>query len=148
MNDVTVPLREAPVAAGSAMPSSLWAATAPPGPHLEKLTGSLSTEVAVIGAGYAGLSTALHLAAAGVDCVVIDRHEPGWGASGRNGGQVLPGLKVTKATVQRRFGEEIGGRVYRLAETAAQFLYDLVETHGIQCDLARGGSIRAAHNRV
>ena len=131
----------------SPLPASLWAATAPPGPALEKLMGQHTTDVAIIGAGYTGLSTALHLSAAGVDCAVIDTHEPGWGASGRNGGQVLPGLKVTRAAVQHRFGEEAGGRVHKLAETAAQFLYDLVEKHGIDCDLARSGSIRAAHNR-
>ncbi len=145
MNDVTVPLREAPVAAGSAMPSSLWAATAPPGPHLEKLTGSLSTEVAVIGAGYAGLSTALHLAAAGIACVVIDRHEPGWGASGRNGGQVLPGLRLQRAELRRIFGPEVGDRTYETVETAADFVFALVERHGIDCDLVKGGSIRLAH---
>lgn len=132
----------------SSLPTSLWAATASARSAFEKLTGHRTTDVAVIGAGYTGLSTALHLAAAGVDCAVIDTHEPGWGASGRNGGQVLPGLKVTRAALQHRFGEEIGGRVHRLAETAAQFLYDLVEKHGIDCDLARGGSIRAAHNRA
>ena len=134
--------------AQSPLPASLWAATASPGPALEQLVGQRTTDVAIIGAGYTGLSTALHLAAGGVDCAVIDRHEPGWGASGRNGGQVLPGLKVTRAALKHRFGEEIGGRVYKLAETAAQFLYDLVEKHGIDCDLARGGSIRAAHNRA
>src|SRR5579885_2183182 len=119
MNDVTVPLREAPVAAGSAMPSSLWAATAPPGPHLEKLTGSLSTEVAVIGAGYTGLSTALHLAGAGIECTVIDRHEPGWGASGRNGGQVLPGLRMQREELRGIFGRELGDRTHDTVETAA-----------------------------
>jgi glycine/D-amino acid oxidase-like deaminating enzyme len=134
--------------AASSLPASLWAATASPHPALETLTGHRTTDVAVIGAGYTGLSTALHLAAAGVDCAVIDTHEPGWGASGRNGGQVLPGLKVTKGELLRRFGEEIGGRVHTLTETAAQFLYDLVAEHGIDCDLARGGSIRAAHNRA
>jgi glycine/D-amino acid oxidase-like deaminating enzyme len=146
MNDVKHSLHA--VRSQSSLPQSLWAATASPCPALEKLAGHRMVDVAVIGAGSTGLSTALHLAAAGVDCAVIDTHEPGWGASGRNGGQVLPGLKVTKAAVQQRFGEEIGGRVHALTETAAQFLYDLVEEHGIDCDLARGGSIRAAHNRA
>jgi glycine/D-amino acid oxidase-like deaminating enzyme len=146
MNDVKHSLHAA--RSQSSLPPSLWAATASPCPALEKLAGHRMVDVVVIGAGYTGLSTALHLAVAGVDCAVIDTHEPGWGASGRNGGQVLPGLKVTKAAVRQRFGEEIGDRVHAITETAAQFLYDLVEEHGIDCDLARGGSIRAAHNRA
>ena len=145
MNDAAVQLRGAPAAAGSAMPPSLWAATAPPGPQLQRLTGSLSTDVAVIGAGYTGLSTALHLASAGIECVVIDRHEPGWGASGRNGGQVLPGLRLQRAELRRIFGRQVGDRTYETVETAADFLYGLVERHGIDCDLVKGGSIRLAH---
>ncbi|HEV2549363.1 MAG TPA: FAD-dependent oxidoreductase [Stellaceae bacterium] len=146
MNDVKHSLHAA--RSQSSLPASLWAATASPCPALEQLTGHRTVDVAIIGAGYTGLSTALHLAVAGVDCAVIDTHEPSWGASGRNGGQVLPGLKVAKAALQRRFGEDIGNRVHKLCETAAQFLYDLVEEHGIGCDLARTGSIRAAHNRA
>lgn len=145
MNEAAVQLRAPVVEADSAMPASLWAATAPPGPPLERLTGSLSTDVAVIGAGYTGLSTAFHLATAGIGCAVIDRHEPGWGASGRNGGQVLPGLRAQRAELRRIFGTEVGDRTYETVETAADFLYALVERHGIDCDLVSGGSIRLAH---
>src|SRR5579859_580990 len=145
MNDAAVGLRATSTAEPSAMPPSLWAATAPPGPGLDRLTGTRRTEVAVIGAGYTGLSTALHLAASGVDCIVIDRHEPGWGASGRNGGQVLPGLRMQRAELRQIFGREVGDRTYEMVETAADFLFALVERHGIDCDLVRGGSIRLAH---
>src|SRR5690349_5510679 len=145
MNEAAVQPRALEIAADSAMPASLWSATAPPGPRLETLTGSRICEVLVVGAGYTGLSTALHLAAAGVDCVVIDSHEPGWGASGRNGGQVLPGLRMQRAELRRTFGKEAGDRTYETVETAADFLYGLVERHGIDCDLVKGGSIRLAH---
>src|SRR5207248_3932429 len=131
MNEAGVQLRAAPAATDSAMPPSLWAAAAPPGPSLERLAGSLSTEVAVVGAGYTGLSTALHLASAGIDCAVIDRHEPGWGASGRNGGQVLAGLRPQRAELRRIFGLARGDRTYEMVETAADFLFALVERHGI-----------------
>jgi glycine/D-amino acid oxidase-like deaminating enzyme len=126
-------------------PPSLWAATAPPGPALDRLAGRHTADVAVIGAGYTGLSTALHLAAGGIETIVIDSQEPGWGASGRNGGQVLPGLKLQRAELQRMFGPTLGDRTYETAESAPDFLYDLVARHGIDCDLARGGSFRLAH---
>lgn len=144
MNDAAVQIDPASGDAASAMPPSLWAATAPPGPRLERLSGSRSTEVAVIGAGYTGLSTAIHLAAVGIECAVVEAHEPGWGASGRNGGQVLPGLRFQRAELKRIFGDA-GDRTYETSETAADFLFDLVARHGIDCDLARGGSIRLAH---
>jgi len=145
MNEAAVGLHAPRATAGSAMPSSLWAATAPPGPSLERLKGSITTEVGVVGAGYTGLSTALHLASAGIECAVIDRHEPGWGASGRNGGQVLAGLRPQRAELRRVFGPARGDRTYEMVETAADFLFALVECHGIDCDLVKGGSIRLAH---
>ena len=73
-------------------PSSLWAAVTPQGPELPELTGTLQADVIVIGAGFTGLSTALHLREAGVDVAVGEAAEPGWGASGRNNGQVIPTL--------------------------------------------------------
>ncbi|SCZ48653.1 FAD dependent oxidoreductase [Pseudomonas oryzihabitans] len=78
---------------GQPLPPSLWAATAIPGPPLQPLQGTQRTDVLVIGGGYTGLSTALHLAEAGVDVCLLEAHQLGWGASGRNGGQVNPTLK-------------------------------------------------------
>ena len=72
---------------------SLWAATAPPAVATPQLEGSIAADVVIVGAGYAGMSTALHLAERGTRVVVLEAHEPGWGGSGRNGGQVIPGLK-------------------------------------------------------
>src|ERR1700754_2341276 len=73
-------------------PDSLWAAVTPPGPDLPALNGNAEADVVVIGACFTGLSTALHLREAGVDVAVIEAMEPGWGASGRNNGQVIPTL--------------------------------------------------------
>ena len=78
---------------GAALPDSLWAATAQPAPDTPPLRESASVDVAIVGAGFTGLSTALHLAERGVKVCVLDAAEPGWGASGRNGGQLIPGLK-------------------------------------------------------
>src|SRR6266480_6417845 len=73
-------------------PNSLWAAVTPAGPDLPELIGVDEADVIVIGGGFTGLSTALHLREAGVDVAIVEAAEPGWGASGRNNGQVIPTL--------------------------------------------------------
>ena len=75
-----------------ALPVSLWAAVTPALPSLNPVDGDTQADVTVIGAGFTGLSTALHLRRAGVDVAVVEAAEPGWGASGRNNGQVIPTL--------------------------------------------------------
>ena len=73
-------------------PPSLWAAVTPELPPLPAIAGDVTADVLVIGAGFTGLSTALHLARQGIDVAVVEAAEPGWGASGRNNGQVIPTL--------------------------------------------------------
>src|SRR5258706_6940233 len=73
-------------------PRSLWVAVTPPGPDLPRLIGTAEADVVVIAGGFTGLSTALHLREAGVDVAIVEAMEPGWGASGRNNGQVIPTL--------------------------------------------------------
>src|ERR1043166_3038067 len=90
---------------------ALWAATALPAPAMPPLEDSVTTDVVVIGAGYAGLSTALHLAERGTRVVVLEAHEPGWGGSGRNGGQVIPGLKYDPDELEEKFGPARGRRL-------------------------------------
>jgi glycine/D-amino acid oxidase-like deaminating enzyme len=72
------------------LPPSLYAETAVPPPHTPRLDGDARADVCIIGAGFTGLSAALHLAEAGARVVVFEAEEPGYGASGRNGGQVNP----------------------------------------------------------
>ena len=117
------------------------AETAMPTPAL---AGDVRADVAVVGGGITGLSTALHLAAQGVKAVVLEAEEPGWGASGRNGGQVNPGLKPDPDQVERDFGPELGGRMNALAGAAPAFVFDLIERHGIRCEARRNGTLRAA----
>ena len=73
-------------------PPSLWAATAPAGAVLPALEGDQAADIVVVGAGFTGLSTAIHLREMGVGATVIEAAEPGWGASGRNNGQGVPGM--------------------------------------------------------
>jgi len=101
--------------------------------------------VVVIGAGFTGLSTALHLAERGVSVVVLDANEPGWGASGRNGGQVNPGLKFDPDQVEADFGPDLGPRMVRFAWNAPQTTFGLIRRWQIVCDARQGGTLRAAY---
>src|ERR1700741_4919292 len=98
---------------------SLWAATAPPASATPPLEGSITADVVIVGAGYAGMSTALHLAERGTRVVVLEAREPGWGGSGRNGGQVIPGLKYDPDELETMFGPERGPPLVDFAGPAA-----------------------------
>jgi glycine/D-amino acid oxidase-like deaminating enzyme len=117
----------------------LWDATAPPGPALAPLRGPAESEVAIIGAGYSGLATALALAERGVAVTVLEAVAPGAGASGRNGGQVIPGFKHDVADAVAIYGPERGAEMYALGAAAAETTFALIARHGIACDAARSG---------
>ncbi|MHC5347378.1 NAD(P)/FAD-dependent oxidoreductase [Metapseudomonas furukawaii] len=132
----------------SVLPNSLWAATATAGPETPALAGDIQVDVAVVGAGYTGLVTALHLAAAGTRVCVLDAGEPGWGASGRNGGQVIPGLKYDPDTLRKRFGGERAERLIEVAGGAADEVFSLIERYAIDCDATRKGWIQPAASQA
>ena len=129
----------------SDLPLSLWAATAEPGPPAPPLRGPAEADVAVVGGGFTGLSAALHLAEAGKQVVLLEAAEPGWGASGRNGGQVNPGWKVLPSEIKARFGAERGERVARMAHATCDLVFDLIERFAIPCDALRPGFLQAAY---
>ena len=124
---------------------SLWAATAPPPVPTLPLQESTTTDVCVVGGGYAGLSTALHLAERGTSVVVLEAREPGWGASGRNGGQVIPGLKYDPDELIAKFGEERGRRLVTFAASTADAVFDLIDKHAMDVPRVRKGWIQGAH---
>ncbi|APT59894.1 oxidoreductase [Roseomonas gilardii] len=126
------------------LPRSLYAATARAPVAAPPLEGEHRASVAVVGGGFTGLSTALHLAESGVDVIVLEAHEPGWGASGRNGGQVNPGLKHDPAEVERDFGPELGRRMVTMSNAAPDKVFSLVQQHQILCEAHQGGTIRGA----
>jgi glycine/D-amino acid oxidase-like deaminating enzyme len=127
---------------------SLWAATAPPAPATPPLEASTRADVCVIGAGYAGLSTALALAERGVQTIVLEAREPGWGGSGRNGGQVIPGLKYDPDELDAMFGPERGPRLVDFAGRAADTVFDLIAQHRMDVPHARSGWIQGAHSKA
>lgn len=126
------------------LPRSLYADTARAATAAAPLDGDKRVGTVVVGAGFTGLSTALHLARRHADVTVLEAAEPGWGASGRNGGQVNPGLKHEPEEIERRFGKDLGGRMIALSGNAPNRVFALIEEHQIQCEASQSGTIRTA----
>jgi len=115
--------------------SSYYAASANVKALRPALGGDHRFEVCVIGAGYSGLSTALHLAEKGYQVAVVEGAQIGWGASGRNGGQVVNGLNASLQTIERRYGKDTAGFVASLVMEGADIIRERVKTYNIDCDL-------------
>jgi glycine/D-amino acid oxidase-like deaminating enzyme len=127
-------------------PPSLWAAVTPPGPALNALEGAHVSDVVVIGAGFTGLSAALHLRRAGIGVTVLEAMEPGWGASGRNNGQVIPTLsRPDPDDIAARHGEA-GERFVALLRDSAQVLFDLVREERIEAEAEQTGWVQPVHS--
>jgi gamma-glutamylputrescine oxidase len=125
-------------------PPSYYAASRNIIRHPRRLEGEVEADICVVGAGYSGLSTAIHLAEHGFKVVVVEGAGVGWGASGRNGGQVVNGLNASLETIGRRYGEKTAGFVGSMVQEGAGIIYDWVSRYGIDCDLKRG-NIYAAY---
>jgi glycine/D-amino acid oxidase-like deaminating enzyme len=133
----------------SAAPSqSLWSATATAAPGFAPLTGARRAEVAIIGAGYTGLSAALHLAAAGRAVLVLEAKALGERASGLNGGQVIPGLKTDPDGLEELLGPERGARLVASVAAGPDLVFELIERHHIACDATRTGWIQPATSQA
>lgn len=132
----------------AALPQSLWAAVTPSIEAFETLGDERRCDVVVIGAGFMGLSAALHLAEAAVDVTLLEAAETGWGASGRNNGLVVPGLKHDPDDVRRLLGDAAGKRLLRLSGDAPGQLFELIDRLDIKCNVNRCGWIQAAHARA
>ena len=127
-------------------PNSLWAAMTPPGPDLSELIGTAEADVIIIGGGFTGLSTALHLREEGVDVAIVEAMEPGWGASGRNNGQVIPTLsRPDPDDIIARHGAA-GERFVALLRDSASALFDVVRRYQIQAEQEQAGWVQPVHS--
>jgi glycine/D-amino acid oxidase-like deaminating enzyme len=102
-------------------------------------------DVAIVGGGYTGLSTALHCVEKGLSACVLEAHEIGFGGSGRNVGLVNAGLWLPPAKLRAALGPDYGPRLLRLLGEAPRTVFDLIERHQIRCAPTRTGTLHAAH---
>lgn len=128
------------------LPDTMWSRTASPPPATPPLAGDRSADLVVVGAGYWGLSTALHAAEGHADVVVLEAAEPGWGASGRHSGHVIPMLsKRDPDDLLQRLGPATGRRLIEVVRDCAALTFDLIRRHRIDCDAVQNGWLNPAH---
>ncbi|MBP7582216.1 MAG: FAD-binding oxidoreductase, partial [Vogesella sp.] len=123
--------------------NSYYAYSANPSPERPALAGSVRADVCVIGAGYTGISTALHLAEAGLNVVVLESARVGWGASGRNGGQIVNSYSRDMDVIEARHGKEAAKRLGAMAFEGGKIIRERIAKYNIQCDL-KDGNVFAA----
>ncbi len=123
-------------------PASYWASVATPLAPFPPLKGDVAADICVVGAGFTGLSAALNLAEAGYKVVVIEAQRVGFGASGRNGGQVGSGQRVEQDDLEKMIGEDKARAQWEIAEASKDCVRGLIAKHGIDCDW-RDGIIHA-----
>lgn len=109
-----------------------------------QLQGDHQTDVCVIGGGFSGVSAALALAERGYQVVLLEAETIGFGASGRNGGQLIPGLRWSMPEIFQHFGADRGKQIYEVVRTAQTLVQDRIKKHSIDCDL-KSGHFAAAH---
>ena len=135
-------------------PASWYAATAEALPRLAPLRGEAKADVCVVGAGYTGLSAALHLAEAGLSVIVLEAQRVGFGASGRNGGQVGSGQRLHQDELEQSEGQTVARALWDMAEESKALVADLIERHamtgvdpkpGVAVACHRDSEVRAAH---
>jgi gamma-glutamylputrescine oxidase len=140
-----------PFNARSAHAPSWYAATANPAPSRPALVGAVRADVCIIGAGYTGLIAGLELAQAGYRVLILEARRVGWGASGRNGGQIVTGFNQSIATIRRMVGAEDAARLWQMSQDAKAMLAGLVDEWSIDCGLSWGyllAAIKPRHERA
>ncbi len=127
-----------------ALSHGLWGQTAPSPLAQPSLATDLHCDVAIIGAGYTGLSAALHLAERGISVVVLEAEAVGFGGSGRNVGLVNAGMWVMPDTLKQVLGADLGGRMLSFLGDGPAEVFGLVDRYGITCEAQRAGTLHCA----
>ncbi|HTI01532.1 MAG TPA: FAD-binding oxidoreductase [Acidisoma sp.] len=122
---------------------SYYAATAHPQPERPALVGDVSADVCIIGAGFSGISAALTLAEAGFRPVVLEAKRIGWGASGRNGGQIVNGYSRDLGVIRARYGEDAARALGAMSLEGGDIIRDRIAQYDIDCDYVPGGFLAA-----
>lgn len=122
---------------------SYYAASANTSPHRPVLQGSLVADVCVIGAGFTGLSTGLHLAENGFNVVILEAARVGWGASGRNGGQIVNSFSRDMDVIESRYGSQCAQAMGKMAFEGGRIIRERIRQYDIQCDLKYGNVFAA-----
>lgn len=133
---------------GDTRSHGLWERTAPPAPETRPLDAAVDVDVAVVGAGYTGLSAAIRLAEGGASVAVLEGAEIGFGGSGRNVGLVNAGMWVMPDDLPAALGETYGRRLLSLLGKAPSVVFDLVEKYAISCEAERQGTLHCAVGRT
>ncbi|WP_244953708.1 NAD(P)/FAD-dependent oxidoreductase [Stappia indica] len=128
----------------SAHAPSYYAASVDDRPARPALAGAVRADVAIVGGGFTGLNAAITLAEAGRSVVLIEQNRIGWGASGRNGGQLHSGQRRDQVHLEKQYGLDTARRLWTFAEEAKALLHERVQRFGIDCDWTEG-LIHAAH---
>ncbi len=127
--------------------ASYYAVTANPAPRREPLVGDARADVCVIGAGFTGISAALELVERGYSVIVLEGNLVGWGASGRNGGQLVNGYSRSIDQIGRHYGPQAESALGAMALDGAQLIRERVERYAIECELVDGNLIAAVNAR-
>jgi glycine/D-amino acid oxidase-like deaminating enzyme len=127
---------------------SLWVETAIAPPSCEILEASLQCDVLVVGAGFTGLSSALHLAEKGVSVILLEAGSIGYGGSGRSAGLVNAGLWKNPEDVRKQLGVEAAGRLNQALRDSPAMVFDLVERYAMQCQAQACGTVHIAHSKA
>ncbi len=146
-SSTTAERRAEPVATGTPHAASYYAATAHPASPRPPLAGRERADVCVVGAGFSGLATALSLAERGYHVVVLEAARVGWGASGRNGGQIVNGYSRDLDVVEKRYGTAAAEALGSMAFEGGDIIRERVARYGIDCDLREGGVFAALNRR-
>lgn len=131
---------------GTHDPISLWNSSATEADYRNEFKSNGLVDVAIVGGGFTGLSTALHASEKGLSCHVLEAESIGYGGSGRNCGLVNAALWLPPQDVRKKLGSIYGPRFIKRFGDGPEYVFSLIEKHQIQCEVTKTGTIHAAHS--